>query len=187
MSNKENQRITLTKRLLQEGLLTLLSRQPIDKVSVTELCRISGINRSTFYNHYSSPYDVLTDIENNLASDLMSIISRHKHNPSSVECLEEICTYLKNHRQISTVLITFNADTDLVDIFRRIQQHFANSNIHPVRNTDKETLHLVSSFICTGCYYMIREWLIRDISKSPREVAELAFRFITNARTYEGA
>ena len=187
MSNKENQRIALTKRLLQEGLLTLLEHNPIDKVSVTELCRISGINRSTFYNHYSSPHDILADIETNVTADLMAITAKHKPNLSSVDCLEEICSYLKNHRQISTVLITFNADTDLVDVFRRIERHFASSGVRKTKETDQERIHLASSFICTGCYYMIREWLIRDIAKSPREVAELAFRFITNAPTYEGA
>lgn len=186
MSSKENQRIALTKRLLQEGLLTLLERQPIDKVSVTELCRISGINRSTFYNHYSSPQDVLSDIETKVTNDLMAIAARHNSRLSTVDCLEEICAYLKKHHKISTVLITFNADTDLVEVFRRIERHFSTSQVRHAWEQDPEMLHLTSSFICTGCYYMIREWLIRDFSKSPREVAELAFRFIANAQTYEG-
>ena len=186
MSSKENQRIVLTKRLLQEGLLTLLEHQPIEKVSVTELCRISGINRSTFYNHYSSPQDVLSDIENKVSADLMAIASRYKSQLSTVDCLEEICAYLKNHHKISTVLITFNADTDLVEVFRRIERHFAQYEVTRPQNIDPEMLHLTSSFICTGCYYMIREWLIRDISKSPREVAELAYRFISDASAYEG-
>ena len=45
---KENQRIAVTKRMLQEGLLRLLRTQPIDKIKVTELCEESGINRATF-------------------------------------------------------------------------------------------------------------------------------------------
>ena len=51
MAQKENQRITLTKKLLQEGLLRLLEVKTLDNISVTELCRESGINRATFYNH----------------------------------------------------------------------------------------------------------------------------------------
>ena len=54
MARKENQRITLTKKLLQEGLLRLLETKRLDKISVTELCREAGINRATFYNHYDS-------------------------------------------------------------------------------------------------------------------------------------
>ena len=54
MAQKENQRIALTKKLLQEGLLRLLETKTLDKISVTVLCRESGINRATFYNHYNS-------------------------------------------------------------------------------------------------------------------------------------
>ena len=186
MYAKESQRIILTKRLLQEGLVTLLQHQDINKVSVTELCRVSGINRSTFYNHYTSPQDVLNDIEDNVRRDLMAITARYKPDLSTVDCLEAICTYFKNHQKITTVLITFNADTDLVEVFRRIKGDFSTTRVTMARNVDPELLHLTTSFICTGCYYMIREWLIRDIKKTPREIAELAFRFISNAPVFEG-
>ena len=53
MEKKENQRITLTKRLLQEALLLMLRDESINKISVRDLCEKAGINRTTFYNHYS--------------------------------------------------------------------------------------------------------------------------------------
>lgn len=49
---KDDQRIALTKRLLREGLLRLLSKTDLNKISVTQLCIESGINRATFYRHY---------------------------------------------------------------------------------------------------------------------------------------
>ena len=53
MEKNENQRIKLTKRLLKESLLKLLTEKNIKKISVSELCQTAGINRSTFYNHYN--------------------------------------------------------------------------------------------------------------------------------------
>ena len=55
MPRKENQRIALTRRLLQEGMLRLLAQKKLEDISVTALCKESGINRATFYNHYTSP------------------------------------------------------------------------------------------------------------------------------------
>ena len=49
---KDDQRTALTKRLLREGLLRLLSKTDLNKISVTQLCIESGINRATFYRHY---------------------------------------------------------------------------------------------------------------------------------------
>ena len=59
---KENQRITISKRMLKEGLLRCLKHTEIDKLSISDLCRESGINRATFYHHYQLPKDVLSDI-----------------------------------------------------------------------------------------------------------------------------
>ena len=38
MARKENQRIALTRRLLQEGLLRLLRVEKLENISVTALC-----------------------------------------------------------------------------------------------------------------------------------------------------
>lgn len=48
---KENQRIAITKGLLKESLLHLLKKKKIDRITITELCQESGINRSTFYRY----------------------------------------------------------------------------------------------------------------------------------------
>ena len=63
MVRKENQRITLTRRLLQEGLLRLLQTEKLEDISVTALCKEAGINRATFYNHYTSPTSLLNEME----------------------------------------------------------------------------------------------------------------------------
>ena len=181
MIQKENQRIALTRRLLQEGLLNLLETKSIDKVSVTELCRVSGINRSTFYNHYTSPQDILNDMERTVIKELLEIASKYYSKPSSLECFVEICTYLSEHKHVSTALITFNSDTDLVEVFRCLERHYDSQRIQKARATDPDKVHLISTFFCTGCYYMIREWLIRDLKKTPREIAELAYAFVSNA------
>ena len=39
---KENQRIALTKRLLQEALLRLLEQMPLEKISITQLCNVQA-------------------------------------------------------------------------------------------------------------------------------------------------
>ena len=50
---KDDQRTKLTKRLLREALLLLLEKNDINKIAVTQLCQQAGINRATFYRHYS--------------------------------------------------------------------------------------------------------------------------------------
>ena len=64
----ENQRIRITKQLLQQSLLQLLQIKLIDKISVTEICAHTQINRSTIYKHYGSQYDVLDEIKTQMVT-----------------------------------------------------------------------------------------------------------------------
>ena len=50
--------------MFHHALLDILQEKPIDQISVKELVEAAELNRSTFYLHYSSPLDVLKEIEN---------------------------------------------------------------------------------------------------------------------------
>ena len=41
----------MTRMLLKEGLLSCLANNSFESVTVTSLCKASGITRSTFYLH----------------------------------------------------------------------------------------------------------------------------------------
>lgn len=76
MEIRENQRVVLTKRLLQEGLFRLLEKKELSKISVTELCMESGINRTTFYKHYGCPDNMLAAAKEQLFQDLLEKLSQ---------------------------------------------------------------------------------------------------------------
>jgi AcrR family transcriptional regulator len=186
MAKKENQRIILTKRLLQEGLLRLLEAKDLDKISVTELCRESGINRATFYNHYSSPQDLLLDLENQMVEELDQLMIYPQNTEEALIQLESVCTYMQEHARSVIILSRCHADTDLADSFHKL-----NSDLAPRRprskltsNMDDDCLHLTTTFIYTGCYHLIREWLAKDIQKTPREIAELLLTIISKEIHY---
>ena len=112
MKHKENQRIALTKRLLRESLLRLMSEKSIKNITVSELCETAEINRSTFYNHYGCPNDVLLDIENNVVADLEELWQKEgKENDwPLVKRVETLCTYIFENQSLFRLLL-LNSDT----------------------------------------------------------------------------
>ncbi len=52
-----------TKRALKEAFCRLYLKKSINKIAVTEICRIAGYNRSTFYQYYLDVDDMLLEIE----------------------------------------------------------------------------------------------------------------------------
>ena len=174
-TKKENQRIILTKRLLQEGLLRLLEVKNLDQISVTELCREAGINRATFYNHYDSPLALLGDIESGIREDLEKIATVPNCVEDSINHLEKMCIYMKENVDILRILNRCHLDNELAYTFERISKHPITSRTHDL---DSDSLYLISTYVFTGCYFMVREWLMNNIDKTPREVAELAASII---------
>ena len=181
MAKKENQRIILTKRLLQEGLLRLLETKELDKISVTELCRESGINRATFYNHYSSPQDLLADLELRMTEELSQITHNPKYNNDISRQIEAVCTYYQENARSILTLARCHADSDLADIFYELNQKLRSQHKINIRTnaTDADSAHLISTFLYTGTYHMIREWLVKDIQKTPREITDLVLTIVS--------
>ena len=60
MSQTES-RYFSTARRMDEALIALLSEKPLDFISVKEICERAGVNRSTFYLHYESIGDLLSE------------------------------------------------------------------------------------------------------------------------------
>lgn len=52
----------MTRMLLKEGLLSCLKNYSFESVTVTSLCKTSGITRSTFYLHYSNIMEIVDDL-----------------------------------------------------------------------------------------------------------------------------
>lgn len=62
--SQENRRVQMTKRMITDAMTELCERgEPVSKISVSELCAIAEVNRSTFYKYYDGPEDLFGEIE----------------------------------------------------------------------------------------------------------------------------
>lgn len=177
---KENQRITITKRLLKEALLDILKKKEIDKISVSELCTKAGINRATFYRHYEIPHDILLEIQDDFIEDSQIFKTDPETITSITELAKEfqrICCYLKEHAELTKLLMRCNSSEDftkLIDgyckniLLIKYKDHF-----------DDESIHLLVSGLANGGYALLKTWLLEDIKKTPDEMADLIVKFIS--------
>ena len=59
--NKHKSKYLNTARLMNEALILLLNDKDFPYITVKELCRKAGVNRSTFYLHYETMNDLLNE------------------------------------------------------------------------------------------------------------------------------
>lgn len=176
MPEKENQRVIVTKRMLKEGLLRLMKKKCIQSISVSELCKEAGINRVTFYNHYSVPNDILAEMGNELISGLQVYLKENRVRPhiSLQERVELACNYLQENKEIAKVLFQNNTpESEFAAKLVRGQEEWKTACTELGVMYGEDGKDLLLTFMVHGAYCMITKWLLDDIKKTPKELGSL--------------
>ena len=64
--NKQPEITEKTRQIFVEAFCVLYSQKPIEKITIQEIARKAGFNRSTFYQYFLDIDDLLTYVENDL-------------------------------------------------------------------------------------------------------------------------
>ncbi len=175
-----NQRIRITKQLMREGLLRCLQTRPIEKITISELCRESGINRATFYHHYESPQDILLEIGWEYAEKIRDIFHA-KAEQSLYLALTGCFTYLNEQRQTLKTILSAGADRyvaeSVSEIFFWSWDHFID--LRSIIHLDEEEYQLIVNSLGWAAYHFVKDWILEDIPKSPEEIGNLLYRIMT--------
>ena len=101
---KEDLRITKTKKSLRLSILELVTAKPIDQVSVIDICDTALVNRMTFYKYYQDKFELFNDAIENVKQEILSGVdttddgSKEKALKIAIDVLESIYKYYIEHR-----------------------------------------------------------------------------------------
>ena len=170
---KGNRRTLYSKKVLIDAFLMLLQEKPLNKITVTDICKEANINRGTFYSYYSDPFDLMRSIEEEMIEKMMSTI-----NISGDESLQnmlneifnlilenkELCKILFNEKNSSYVLSTL-----LNSAYERkiedIKKQFPLAN--------EIQLEYYFTYITGGTIEIIRKWINDDMKIPSEEVVRI--------------
>lgn len=71
MNRRNNARWRENERRMEDELLLLLREKDADRITVKEVCERAGVNRSTFYAHFTDVRDALGKTESRLHAELL--------------------------------------------------------------------------------------------------------------------
>ena len=66
-----------SKALIKRALLELMQEKAFEKISVSDIVRKADINRGTFYAHFRDPHDVLLKIQDDMFSELTTVLNEY--------------------------------------------------------------------------------------------------------------
>lgn len=175
MSNTEDRRVRMTKKILKESLIGIMRTKPIHEISIKKICEEADINRSTFYHHYQSPQELYDDIIRDIAEEINSIIKRSQENKTThSRIITELLSYVQDNRELFLVILSDKGNIGIGEKLTGIVQQFIAAD------ADNELSLYCAQFISAGIANTLWLWLNKENRLPPKDVAGLIITILSH-------
>lgn len=156
-------RVRYTKMVIRQSFLFLLKEQPIDKITVADICRLAEINRATFYRHYDNERSILSELE----LDLLAQIPSSPESRSPQQAMAAAVQGVWEEREQWAPLLSPNADPGLPSkLFHFLEEHLPQGQD---QNAHRFFLH--------GFSGLLSDWMTGGFREPAEQVAALAAQY----------
>ena len=170
MSNPTDLRVIKTRQAIRIALISLLSEKELSDITISELSARAQVNRKTFYRHYRSISDVVTEFENELLSDFSDILKTSNTSIFNIgSVLGEISALISSNQEYFVKLLKLNPElfsTGRVKAMLRRAIEIALRDVCVVN--DEQTLHALSEFTVSGVLSLYSGWFDSGCTGSGR-------------------
>lgn len=184
--NKSESKYFNTAKKMDLALISLLKTKSLEYITVSEICKIAGVNRSTFYLHYETVTDLLTETTRYLLNDFLSYFSTDLKSVAlnlstcSSEELYFICdrylnpylTYIKEHKEVFAVAVTHNEALGFKDVYKRMFKNIFNPILSRFNYPDSDRRYVMMYYL-SGINAIVSEWLKDGCKKPIEEISEI--------------
>ena len=164
----------MTKRLLKDALLEQLEKKDLSKISITAICDAADVNRSTFYAYYTSPSDLLREIETEVL-DMIPMpppVLDQQGEKQLLQSTEAFFDYVKENEKVFRILFNESGSGDFISVLVKL---LCSQYIPAIGNVDELTSDFTRHYIANGTVGMLREWINSGFSASSQEIAKMMY------------
>lgn len=176
-----------TAHLMDEALLALLVDKEFDYITIKDICKKAGVNRSTFYLHYESIMDLLKETIEYKNEKFWSYFDVKKIDvlTSSKDELVLInktyllpyLNYMKNNKLVLKVAFEKADLLDSKKMFLFLYNNFFSPIMSRFKINEEDKMYVISYFI-NGINAIVMEWVKKDCKESVDHIAELIISLV---------
>lgn len=171
---------------MNTALISLLEKKEFAYITISEICRVAGVNRSTFYLHYETLGDLLEETTRYLLEDFRSCFSideqtismrfqdekLSKLNFITDEYLHPYLRYMRDHRRVFVITLSNAAQFELEKIYQRLYKYVFDPILERFHYPEAYRPY-VMRFYLNGVNAIVTEWLKGGCTLSIEEVSNI--------------
>lgn len=166
-----------------KALLSILEEKPFEYITVSEICKKAGVNRSTFYLHYENTCDLLEETVQYVLDTLFSyfptetkiITQRLLHCGLqelvfiTPEYLTPYLIFVKENQQIFKTIIRHSGTMNFDAVYKKLFLRIFDPILSRFHFPEKERSY-VMKFYLSGITAIVLEWLSNDCADRTEDV-----------------
>lgn len=167
-------RIRKTRRAIRSGLVKACQAKPYEHVSVADICRVSMVSRTTFYDHYTGKDALLAEVVSFLLEDITPALEGlwfGEGGDSRAVARHLADIYARNGRALTTLLAIRVGGED--DLHERLRQTCRSVFADWVRGRiDDDVLPLASEVYASVVLTFIERSATKPLSEKELSVID---------------
>ncbi len=173
MNTKNNKRRQTTRENIEKVFIELLQSREISGVTVSDICKITGYNRSTFYANYVDIYDLADKIRDKLEAEVNELYENDIFYNCGKDYLK-LFEHIKDNQIFYITYFKLGYDSKhIVDLGSISKQQ---------KGFPEEDLEYHIEFHKAGLNAIIKKWLASECEKSPEAMVKIIQDEYTNRR-----
>ncbi len=165
MNTKNNRRRRESIERIEKTFLELMQTKELSEISVSEICKACGLNRSTFYANFVDLYDLADKVRERLEEDLS-----HLYEPELTQGFNSN-DYLKLFRHIQENQLFYRTYFKLG--YDNQEQIFRYDTHQAANFFDNQHIEYHIEFFKSGFNAVVKKWLAGGCQETPEEMDEI--------------
>lgn len=189
--NKFESKYHHTALLMNQALLELLNQKDYNCISIKEICKKAGVNRSTFYLHYDNIHDLLQESIANIHKKFLSYFNNcPKHFVKQINDMTNADLILIKSNYLLPYLnyikencIIYQVSVKYPILMQSIAKYdLLNTEIlFPIFkkfNIEEKANHYISAYYINGISAIVKEWIKKDCKDDINYICDVIIRCV---------
>lgn len=180
----EDRRVRRTQKQIEEALIKLLAKKNIQNITVKELAEEADITRSTFYQHYSSPYILLKDMQQEIMNNIQSIINETTGG-DAFGFFKRLFEYFMEE-DVRAEVLSFDSGegTGFEFIGNSIHKNYMLRWGQQFSAEQSKQYEYYRYYIVFGCVAVVDSWMRNGKKEGPEEMAKIVNSLLPKEKMY---
>lgn len=165
MNTPNNKRKKESQERIEKTFLRLIQTKEIENISVSEICKLATLNRSTFYANYIDIYDLVEKVKIRMENEFANIYANDAEAGHNSNSYLKMFQHIKDNQLFYKTY--FKLKFDAISSITYFDKSLAS------KYYDNKYIDYHCEFFKAGFTAILKKWLNNNCKETPKEMLEI--------------